>query len=144
MVLTTFDPFAREFDRIAQRAFGWTNAGTTRSVMRMDAVRRDGDIVLRFDLPGIDADSIEVTVDDDVLTVGARRAEELAEGEKPFIRERVVGSFSRRLYLGESADADNIEASYRDGVLTVRVPLTEKAQPRKVEIRTDAKPEIAA
>ncbi len=144
MVLTTFDPFAREFDRIAQRAFNWTNAGTTRSVMRMDAVRRDGDIVLRFDLPGIDADSIEVTVEDDVLTVGARRAEELAEGEKPFIRERVVGSFSRRLYLGESADADNIEASYRDGVLTVRVPLAEKAQPRKVEIRTDAKPEIAA
>jgi HSP20 family protein len=144
VVLTTFDPFAREFDRIAQRAFGWTNTGTTRSVMRMDAVRRDGDIVLRFDLPGIDADSVEVTVEGDVLTVGARRAEELAEGEKPFIRERVVGSFSRRLYLGESADADNIEARYRDGVLTVRVPLAEKAQPRKVEIRTDAKPEIAA
>jgi HSP20 family protein len=143
MVLTTFDPFAREFDRIAQRAFGWTNGGTA-SVMRMDAVRREDDVLLRFDLPGIDPDSIEVTVDRGVLTVGARRTEELAEGEKPYIRERVTGSFSRRLFLGETADADSIEADYHDGVLTVRVPLAEKAQPRKVEIRTgEAKP-IAA
>lgn len=140
MVLTTFDPFARDFDRLAQRAFGWTSSGTG-SVMRMDAVRREDDVLLRFDLPGIDPDSIEVTVDRGILTVGARRAEELAEGEKPYIRERVWGSFSRRLYLGETADADNVEADYHDGVLTVRVPLAEKARPRKVEIRTgEAKP----
>jgi HSP20 family protein len=136
VVLTTFDPF----DRITQRAFGWTN-GATASVMRMDAVRREDDILLRFDVPGIDPDSIEVTVDRGVLTVGARRTEELAEGEKPYIRERATGTFSRRLRLGEAADADNIEADYHDGVLTVRVPLAEKAQPRKVEIRTsEAKP----
>jgi HSP20 family protein len=142
-VLTTFDPFSREFDRFARRAFGTVNSSAG-SVMRMDAVRREDGIVLRFDVPGIDADSIEVTVDRGVLTVGARRTEELAEGEKPYIRERVTGSFSRRLYLGETADADNIEAEYNDGVLTVRVPVTEKAQPRKVEVRTaDAKP-IAA
>ena len=134
MLLTTFDPFAREFDRIAQRAFGWTTGGTA-SVMRMDAVRREDDVLLRFDLPGIDPDSIEVTVDRGVLTVGAQRTEELAEGEKPYIRERVTGSFSRRLYLGETADAESIEADYHDGVLTVRVPLAEKARPRKVEIR---------
>jgi HSP20 family protein len=136
VVLTTFDPF----DRITQRAFGWTN-GATASVMRMDAVRREDDILLRFDVPGIDPDSIEVTVDRGVLTVGARRTEELPEGEKPYIRERATGTFSRRLRLGEAADADNIEADYHDGVLTVRVPLAEKAQPRKVEIRTsEAKP----
>jgi HSP20 family protein len=136
VVLTTFDPF----DRITQRAFGWTN-GATASVMRMDAVRREDDILLRFDVPGIDPDSIEVTVDRGVLTVGARRTEELAEGEKPYIRERATGTFSRRLRLGETADADNIEADYHDGELTVRVPLAEKAQPRKVEIRTgEAKP----
>lgn len=142
-MLTTFDPFSREFDRFARRTFGAVN-GSAGSVMRMDAVRRDDGIVLRFDVPGIDADSIEVTVDRGVLTVAARRTEELAEGEKPYIRERVTGSFSRRLYLGETADADNIEAEYNDGVLTVRVPVTEKARPRKVEVRTaDAKP-IAA
>ena len=136
MVLTTFDPF----DRFTQRAFGWTN-GAAPSVMRMDAIRREDDILLHFDVPGIDPDSIEVTVDRGVLTVGARRTEELAEGEKPYIRERATGTFSRRLRLGEAADADNIEADYHDGVLTVRVPLAEKAQPRKVEIRTsEAKP----
>ena len=144
MVLTTFDPFAREFDRLTQRALGWTGAGHTGSVMRMDAVRREDDVLLRFDVPGIDPDSIEVTVDRGVLTVGARRTEELAEGEKPYIRERATGTFSRRLYLGETADADNIEADYNDGVLTVRVPLAEKARPRKVEIRTGETKPIAA
>jgi HSP20 family protein len=144
VLLTTFDPFPREFDRLVERAFGRTGSAAAGSVMRMDGVRRDDGIVLRFDLPGIDSDSIEVTVDRGVLTVGARRAEDLAEGEKPFIRERVTGAFSRRVYLGETADADKIEADYHDGVLTVRVPLAEKAKPRKVEIRTDAKPEIAA
>jgi HSP20 family protein len=139
MLLTTFDPF----DRFTQRAFGWTN-GAAASAMRMDAVRREDDVLLRFDLPGIDPDSIELTVDRGVLTVGARRTEELAEGEKPYIRERLTGSFSRRLYLGETADADNIEADYADGVLTVRVPLAEKARPRKVEIRTADKKPIAA
>jgi HSP20 family protein len=142
-MLTTFDPFSREFDRFARRTLGAVN-GSAGSVMRMDAVRREDAVVLRFDVPGIDADSIEVTVDRGVLTVAARRTEELAEGEKPYIRERVTGSFSRRLYLGETADADNIEAEYNDGVLTVRVPVAEKARPRKVEVRTpDAKP-IAA
>jgi len=143
VLLTTFDPFSREFDRLARRTFG-AATGSTGSVMRMDAVRREDDILLRFDVPGIDPDSIEVTVDHGVLTVGAHRTEELAEGEKPYIRERVTGSFSRRLHLGETADADNIEAEYNDGVLTVRVPVTEKARPRKVEIRTADKKPIAA
>ncbi len=139
MVLTTFDPF----DRLTQRAFGWTN-GAAPSVMHMDAIRREDDVLLRFDVPGIDPDSIEVTVDRGVLTVGARRTEELAEGEKPYIRERATGTFSRRLHLGETADADNIEADYNDGVLTVRVPLAEKARPRRVEIRTGETKPIAA
>ncbi len=140
MLLTSFDPFA-EFDRLARRAFGSTGVTAVRahSGMRMDAIRRADDIVLRFDLPGIDPDSIEVTVDRGVLTVGAKRAEEYAEGEKPFIRERVMGSFTRRVFLADTADADNIEASFEAGVLTVRVPVHEQAKPRKVEVRTDAK-----
>jgi HSP20 family protein len=95
--------------------------------------------VLRFDLPGIDPDSIEVTVERGVLTVSAKRTEEYAEGEKPYIRERVMGSFARRVYLSDTADADHTEADFDAGVLTVRVPVKEQAKPRKVEIRTDAK-----
>ena|SRR6516225_1018791 len=145
MLLTSIDPFAGEFDRLAQRVFGTTNGAMgTRSVMRMDGIRRKDDVLLRFDLPGIDAGSIDVTVDRGVLTVSAKRSEEHAEGENPFIRERVTGSFARRVRLSDQVDADNIDAEYADGVLSVRLPLLAQAQPRKVEIRTDGKPEIAA
>ena len=142
MLLTSFDPFVQEFDRLAQRAFGSSAAGWP--AMRMDGIRRKDDVLLRFDLPGIDPQSIEVTVDHGVLSISARRVEEYAEGEKPFIRERRMGSFARRVYLSDTVDADKIEAEYADGVLTVRVPLTEKAQPRKVEIATAPKAEISA
>jgi HSP20 family protein len=142
MLLTSFDPFMQEFDRIAQRAFGTVAAG--RPAMRMDVIRRAQDVQLRFDLPGIDPESIEVTVDRSVLTVSAKREEEYAEGEKPFIRERLMGTFTRRVYLPDTVDADKIEAGYADGVLTVSVPLTEKALPRKVEVTTAPKAEIGA
>jgi len=78
-------------------------------------------------------------VDRGVLAVNARRTEEYAEGEQPFIRERVMGSYTRRLRLSDAADADRIEASYTDGVLTVHVPVLEQAKPRKIEVRADAK-----
>ena len=145
MLLTSIDPFAGEFDRLAQRVFGTTNGAMgTRSVMRMDGIRRKDDVLLRFDLPGVDADSIDVTVDRGVLTVSANRSEERAEGENQFIRERMTGSFIRRVRLSDQVDADSIDAEYTNGVLSVRLPLVAQAQPRKVEIRTDGKPEIAA
>jgi HSP20 family protein len=130
MLLTSFDPF-----------------GTVRPVrpgMRMDAIRRSDAIELRFDLPGIDPESIDVTVDHGVLSVSAKRSEEFAEGDKPFIRERVMGSFRRSLRLSDSVDSEKIEASYDRGILTVSVPLAERAQPRKVEVKTEAKAELAA
>ena len=133
MLLTTFDPFTRDFDRIVTRAFGPT--WRTGSAMPMDAVRTEDGLVLRFDLPGIDPASIDVTVDRGVLTVGAKRTEEHTEGEKPVVRERITGTFSRRVRLGDAADSAKVEAGYQDGVLTVRVPLAETAKPRKVEIQ---------
>jgi HSP20 family protein len=136
VLLATFDPFAYEFDRLTRRAFGQDGFGR---LARMDAIRRDGEVELRFDLPGIDPESIDVTVERGVLSVSARRAEEYTESEKPFIRERVMGSYTRRVRLSDAADADKIEAGYSDGVLTVHVPVAEQAKPRKVEVRADAK-----
>jgi len=136
MLLTSFDPFAQEFDRLTRWAFGTADYGR---LARMDAVRRENEIELRFDLPGIDPETIDVTVDHGVLTVGARRTEEYAEGEKPFIRERVMGSYARRIALSDEIDAEKIEAGYADGVLTVHVPVAEQAKPRKIEVRADAK-----
>jgi HSP20 family protein len=146
VLLTSFDPFTQEFDRLAQRVFGATNGGalTSRSVIPMDSIRRDSEVELRFDLPGIDPESIEVTVDRGVLSVSARRSEEYAEGERLYRRERVMGSFTRRVYLSDAVDSEKIDAAYSGGVLSVRLPLLEKAQPRKVEIHTDGQKEIAA
>ena len=134
MLLATFDPFA--YDRLTRRAFG-LNSNDSR-LARMDAVRRENEVELRFDLPGFDRDSIDVTVDHGVLTVSANRSEEHTEGEKPFIRERVMGSYTRRVRLSDAVDADKIEAGYSDGVLTVHVPVAEQAKPRKIEV-ADAK-----
>ena len=137
MLLTSFDPFA-EFHRAPRTADGG------HALMRMDAVRRDGEIELRFDLPGIDTESINVTVDRGVLTVSAERAEEHADAGKPFIRERVMGSFTRRIRLSDSVDAEKISAGYDGGVLRVTVPLVEQAQPRKIEVSTPARAAVEA
>jgi len=136
MLLTSFDPFAEIYRAL----------GTDRSYagVRMDAIRRDEEIELRFDLPGIDTESIDVTVDRGVLTVSARRSEEYTENEKPFVRERVMGTFTRRLRLSDSVDAEKIAASYDGGVLTVRVPLAERALPRKIEITTPERAAVTA
>jgi HSP20 family protein len=135
MYLTTFDPFAR----LTRQAFGQA------TVMPLDGVRRDGDVLLRFDVPGIDPDSIEVTVDRGVLTVSVKRQEERAENDKFFVRERSMGTFTRRLYLSKNLNADAVEAAYNNGVLEVRIPVLEQAKPRKVEVRQgDTQQELAA
>jgi HSP20 family protein len=147
MLLTSIDPFfqefERQFDRLSRQAFGRGELNG-HAVMPMDAIRRKDDVLLRFDTPGIDPDSIEVTVDRGVLTVSARRDEEHAEDDRPFVRERVTGSFTRRVYLSEHLDPDKIEADYVNGVLSVRVPVIERAKPRKISIRQADKKELRA
>jgi HSP20 family protein len=123
VLLTTFDPFTRDFDRRIERAFGpaWSSFRPgTAAGMPMDATWTEDGLVLRFDLPGIDPASIEVTVDRGVLSVSAKRDEELAEGEKPYIRERVTGTFSRRIRLGNAIDSDKVEARRRPALAMVR------------------------
>jgi HSP20 family protein len=110
----------------------------------MDGIRREQDVVLRFDLPGVSQENIEVNVDRGVLSVSAKRDEEKTDAERPFIRERVTGALRRRVYLGDAYDAEKVEAAYENGVLTVRVPLAEQAKARKVEVGTDTQKMIAA
>ena len=137
MLLTSFDPFGYT------RAFG-RPAGFTRAAVPMDGIRRENDVVFRFDLPGFGRDNIEVSIDRGVLTVSAKREEEKTDSERPIVRERVSGTLRRRIYLGDAYDADKVEAAYENGVLTVRVPLAEQAKARKVEISSDASKMIAA
>jgi HSP20 family protein len=132
MYLTTFDPFTTDFRRALTSARGRTWSG---SAMPVDGVRRENDVLLRFDVPGVDPASIEITVDRGVLAVSAKREEEHAEADRFFVRERPMGTVTRRVHLSDALNADGVEASYRNGVLEVTVPVAERAKPRKVEIQ---------
>jgi len=127
-MLLRFDPF-REFDRATDQAFG----RTTRTVP-MDAVRRGDTVTVWLDLPGVAADSIDLEVERNVVTVSATRAYSPAEDEQVLARERRQGTFSRQLFLGDSLDPDSLTADYADGVLTLSIPVAEQAKPRKVSV----------
>ena len=136
------DPF-RQLDRLAQQVFGTTAhpAG-----MPMDAWRDENEFVVAVDLPGVDVDSIDVDVERNVLTVRAERKSTAPEGAELVAGERPQGVFSRQLILGDTLDVDNVKAAYDGGVLTVRIPVTAKAQPRKIEITSgqDVQHQISA
>ena len=130
-MLMRFDPF-KDVERWAQQLSG----ASRQPVMPLDAYRRGDHWVAAFDLPGVDPASIDVTVENNVLTVRAARSWQPQEGEQVIAAERPQGTFSRQLYLGEGLDAEHVEASYDAGVLTVRLPIAEEAKPRKVAITT--------
>ncbi|WP_318646814.1 Hsp20/alpha crystallin family protein [Nocardioides donggukensis] len=135
------DPF-RDFDRLTEAMLG-TRARP--AVMPMDAYREDGTFVVHLDLPGVSADSIDLTVEQNVLTVHAERKPPVGDGAERVVGERSYGVFSRQLFLGDTLDTDQLSADYTSGVLTLRIPIAEKAKPRKVEISGgDGRKEINA
>jgi HSP20 family protein len=132
--MATYDPF-RDLDRIASSLFD-TRRGPRR--MPMD-LYRDGDhYVMTADLPGIDPGSVDIDVDGQLLTIRAERTLASGDGVKWITREREAASFLRQLNLGQGVDTEGIAATYNNGVLTVTIPVSEKAKPRKVEVTTDA------
>lgn len=137
-MLMRTDPF-RELDRLTQQVFGANGTPGRPAVMPMDAYR-DGDrFVVHFDLPGVDPERIDLDVERNVLTVKAERSLP-AENVDYQVAERPRGVFTRQLFLGDTLDADRIEASYEAGVLTLRVPIAEQAKPRKIEISAGSGP----
>jgi HSP20 family protein len=130
MLLERFDPFLAEFDRLAQRTFGPADG----VAMPMDVIRRDDELLVRVDLPGVAADGIEVTVENHVLTIGAERRSTHADGDTVVVQERFDGTMSRRLRVPDWVSSDAVTADYTDGVLTVRLPLAERAKPRRIHV----------
>jgi len=128
-MLMRTDPF-RELDRLAQ-ALG---TPTRPAAMPFDAYQKDDSFLVQFDLPGVKADSIDLTVEKNVLTVHATRTRPAAEGVEMLVAERPQGTFSRQLFLGDTLDTEHIGAEYADGVLTLRIPVAESAKPRKVSV----------
>ena len=134
MVLMRTDPF-RELDRLTQQVLG---TAARPAVMPMDAWR-DGDrLIVEFDLPGVQEDSLGLDVERNVLTVRAERPD-VDQSREMVTAERPRGVFSRQLFLGENLDTDRIEADYRDGVLRLTIPVAERAKPRRIEISHDGK-----
>jgi HSP20 family protein len=131
-MLMRTDPF-RELDRITQSLTSPTGTWSRPAVMPMDAYRDGDQFVACFDLPGVAADSIEIDVERNVLTVKAERRPHAAGAEMQ-VSERPLGVFSRQLFLGEALDTDAITAGYEAGVLTLRIPVAEKAKPRKISV----------
>jgi HSP20 family protein len=132
VMLTRFDPF-QEFDRLTRGLFG--SASGVTGWMPMDAIRESDKVVVRFDLPGIDPGSVDVTVDGKLLTVKAERQWAPAEGAEVLIAERPQGSFTRTVQLGDNLALDQMQANYADGVLTLTIPVSETAKPRHIEIQ---------
>ena len=134
-MLMRTDPF-RELDRLAQQAFGNSPGTWTRpTAMAMDAYRSGNEFVVAFDLPGVSPDAIELDVERNVLTVRAeRRPAATGEHVEMQVAERPLGVFSRQLFLGDTLDTEHIDAHYEAGVLTLRIPIAEKAKPRKISI----------
>ncbi|MDQ6936592.1 MAG: HSP20 family small heat-shock protein [Actinomycetota bacterium] len=135
-MLMRTDPF-RELDRLTQQVFGQVGTTARPSVMPMDAWRQGEEFVVEFDLPGVDPESVDLDVERNVLTVKAERPALDADYEL-LAAERPRGVFSRQLILGDNLDTERVQASYGAGVLRLRIPVAEKAKPRKIEISGSA------
>ncbi len=132
-MLLRFDPF-RDFDRLTEQLLG--DSRTARP-MPMDVYRSGDHYVLHFDVPGIDPASVDLSVEDNVLTVHATRPARTADAVEFLVAERPTGQFSRQLVLGNGLDLGGIAATYDAGVLTVTIPVAETAKPRKIEVTSN-------
>jgi len=131
-MLMRTDPF-RELDRLTQQVLGTAGTLARPSAMPMDAWQQGEQFVVELDLPGVDPASIDLDVERNVLTVRAERPA-LPDDREFLAAERPRGVFSRQLILGDTLDTDRVQAAYQGGVLTLRIPVAEKAKPRKIRI----------
>ncbi|MFZ0013300.1 MAG: Hsp20/alpha crystallin family protein [Acidimicrobiia bacterium] len=138
-MLMRFDPFS-DFDRFSRQV--WGNDRT--NFMPADAYRQDDRFYLHVDLPGVDPESIDVTVEKNTLTVSAERKWETSADDQVLLNERATGMFSRQFFLGESLDTDAIEAGYDHGVLTLVIPIADTAKARKIVVNSSTPEAISA
>jgi HSP20 family protein len=135
-MLMRSDPF-RELDRLTQQFFGFPQSGTWSrpAAIPIDAYRAGDEYIVALDLPGVAPESVDVDVERNVLTVKAeRRPLNLGDDAQAQISERPLGVFSRQLFLSDALDTEHIQAGYENGVLVLRIPVTEQAKPRKVAV----------
>jgi HSP20 family protein len=127
-----FDPF-RDLDRVTSALMDFRQGPR---LMPMDLYREGDTYVLSADLPGLDPGSVDIDVDGQLLTIRAERTLANHTGVKWLTRERQEGSFLRQINLGQGIDVEHISANYTNGVLSVTLPVTERAKPRRIEVST--------
>jgi HSP20 family protein len=129
-----FDPFS-DLDTLTRGLLN-SQTGSTRSprFMPMDLYKVDDHYVLTADLPGVDPGSVDVNVDHGTLTLTAHRSARSDDGVQWLANERFSGTYRRQLSLGDGIDTTKIAATYENGVLTVTIPLAERAKPRRIEV----------
>ena len=140
-MLMRTDPF-REFDRLSDAVFG---TSTRPATMPMDAYRHDNKFVIELEVPGVDSDSIDLTVEQNVLSIHAERPAPIDGDAERVVGERSYGTFSRQLFLGETLDVDGLNADYNAGVLRIEIPIAEQAKPRKIAVSgSDSRKRLSA
>ncbi|MEX2968858.1 MULTISPECIES: Hsp20/alpha crystallin family protein [Streptomyces] len=138
-MLMRTDPF-RELDRLTQQLLG-SGTWSRPSAMPMDAYREGDEYVVAFDLPGVTPEAIDIDVERNMLTVKAeRRPVAKADDVQLELSERPLGAFSRQIVLADTLDTEHIKADYDAGVLTLRIPIAERAKPRKIAIGGESAP----
>jgi HSP20 family protein len=135
-MLMRFDPL-RGFDRVFDQAWSQTRQAS----VPMDAYRHGDSFVVHLDLPGVDPASIDLTVERNAMTISAERHWQPVEGDEVVASERRQGTFARQLLLGDGLDSDRIHATYENGVLTVTIPISAQAKPRRIEVSTEPRQE---
>lgn len=142
-MLMRTDPFRspamRELDRLTEHVLGTTSRP---AMMPMDAWSSEQELVVELDLPGIEPDAIDIDVERNVLTIKAQR--DVDADREMLANERPRGMFSRQLVLGDHVDLDKLSASCHNGVLRLRIPVAERARPRKIKVsaRDDMRHEV--
>jgi HSP20 family protein len=135
MSMMRSDPF-READRLLQQLLGAQEATERALPVPIDAYRQGDALVVELDLPGVETDSIDVTVEKNVVTVRADRRGPWSEDVEPVVRERAHGTFSRQLFMGENLDTDALHADYSAGVLRLSIPVHPSAKARRIQVET--------
>jgi HSP20 family protein len=130
MTVLRFDPF-QEFDRLSRQMLG---SGRGPRPMPMEAYRRGEQFFIHLDLPGVNPDDVELTVERNVVSVRAERRSLWREGDEVLVDETPQGSFGRQLFLGDNLDSSRLEASFDQGILTLTIPVAEQAKPRRIQV----------
>ncbi len=141
MVMQRWDPFRdlRQMDETMNRlwrGFGSGQTGTEDWNISLDVVQRPDEIVVKASIPGVKAESIELAIEDDILTLRADRKPDFEDDKSDYlVQERPTGSFYRALRLPDTVDSNKIQSTYENGVLTIVLPKAEEKKKKQIKIQ---------